>query len=41
MLDEKEKNAALSDKKKRLWISQVFQKQKFGSRILYCVQVIS
>jgi hypothetical protein len=28
MLDEEEKNASLSDKKKHMWGSQVFQKQK-------------
>jgi len=28
MLDEEEKNAAPSDKKKRMWVHKVFQKQK-------------
>ena len=40
MLDEEEKNAAPSDKKKSMWVgSQVFQKQKIG-RIWEVLRVI-
>jgi hypothetical protein len=41
MFDEEEKNAALSDKKTRMWGSQVFQKQEIRRRILDPVQRIS
>jgi hypothetical protein len=42
LLDEEEKkNTSLSDKKKRMWGSQVFQKQKIRRRILDPVQRIS
>jgi hypothetical protein len=41
MLDQEEKSAALSDKKKRVWGSQVLQKQKIGRRVLNSVQRIS
>jgi len=40
MLGEEEKNAALSDKKKRMWVHKCFG-NKVRMRIQDCVQIIS